>query len=653
MVCGGLGLTHLASMSIPEAKKSVTPLASEFKLDRSSMSVETFLLFLHGVGDGNKDGAWLTGLGGALSRLGYPDLDSRVIAPVYAHALRDSDESSALPRVTVKQPSRDKLRQNRRDFERRTAALESRLGTHNQGNGWVGAEFVVNGSASLPGFGQVRQYLGNADVRAQVLHRILDKLPKSGRVVIIGHSLGSVIAVDLLQRLPANLEVAGLITIGSPLASGKFAIDKVRDGMQEPPTNLAWWANFWNALDPVASHRGLSSVFNWMLDFRIGTGFNHHVHDAAAYLSHDAVAEAVGFAVFGSRSTEIVRVERGVDIPLDPSELTALVALRYAHLLKSRLDGELEARFAGALRQVQSSVIDEILQRNKKAGRAMPAQLARLAFDSSDLDCDVPEPPPSQHVTKEDAVTLLTVLASENVIRPFEINIERDKWRRAMEDLAAEMGLGSQYGAHVFEAAKKAQEILAGGTAFNWKKWGALGAGAVALVLATGGLALAAAPGVVGAAVITSALAGFGPGGMIGGLLTAGALVGAGGGGIALSLASAGTTAETVEAVVQRRLAAAILRQRQKLEPDHTLWSILSANEITFRREYERLDEFSDESAQSLKELKKKILTIERAMDFLSDSGLEPELAENPAQDPMSAAARQSNGGRLALVKLE
>lgn len=602
------------------------------------MSQEPTLLFLHGVGDGNKDGAWLTGLSAALARLGYPHVGpERVIAPRYAHALKGSDESLQLPPVTVKRPARDKVRQNRRDFERRTAALEFRLGRHNQGRGWGGAELVVNGSAGLPGFGQVRKYLGNADVRAQVLQLILKKLPESGQIVIVGHSLGSVIAADLLQRLPEELEVVGMVTIGSPLASGRFDVDKLRESMQEPPTNLAWWANFWNALDPVAAHRGLSSVYNWMLDFRIETGFNHHVHDAEAYLSHDAVAEAVGFALFGSRSTEIVKVDRGVDIPLDASELTAVVALRYAHLLRSSLDGEQGARFAGALRQVQAAAVGEIRERNREAGRPLPTEVARLAFDASDPQANVPVPLPSRHLTKEDAVTLLTVLASENVIRPFEINVDRGKWQGAMRELTAEMGLGSQYGAHVFEAAKKAQDVLSGGPIVNWKKWGALGAGAVALVLATGGLALAAAPGVAGAALITSALAGFGPGGMIGGLLTAGTLVGAGGGGIAFSLASPGTSAETVEAVVQRRLAAAILRNQERLEPDVALWGILAENEIAFRREYERLDEFSDESAQGVKELKKKLETIERAIKYLADNGLEPALIEDPAEMPVDA----------------
>ena len=155
------------------------------------MSQEPTLLFLHGVGDGNRDRAWLTGLEAALSRLGYPAINpERVLAPRYAHALKDSDESFPLPKINVKQPARDKVRQNRRDFERRTAALEFRLGRHDHGTGWGGAELVVNGAANLPGFAQVRKYLGDADVRAQVLRLILSKLPAAGRIVIVGHSLG-------------------------------------------------------------------------------------------------------------------------------------------------------------------------------------------------------------------------------------------------------------------------------------------------------------------------------------------------------------------------------------------------------------------------------------------------------------------------------
>ena len=589
------------------------------------MSEEPILLFLHGVGDGDEDEVGLSQLGKSLSGLGYPTLSTvRVIAPIYAQALRGTDDNKPLPGVTIKDPAREAAKVNRREFERRTAAIEFRLGRHNQGSGWPGAEVVVDMSVATPTFVQARNYLRTPRIRAQVLNRILSALPESGQVVIVGHSLGSVIAADLLRRLPAGLEVAGMVTIGSPLANASFAVDKLRETLREPPTNLAWWVNFWNQLDPVAAHRGVSSVFPWIVDFRIQSRPGLHVHDAAEYLADDTVAAAIGFALFGSVSKEIVGAEAGLDIPLDDTERVALMALRYAHLIRMRLRDDLRDRFSGAVRQVQATVVDAIRARNNQENRAMPSAIARLAFDLSDPRSTVPEPPPSAYFSKDDAVALLTVLAAGSVVRPFEIAVSRDDLQAAMKDLASEMGLGSQFGSDVFAAAKLAQETLSGNRGVNWMKWGAVGVGAAAIVVATGGLALAAAPGLAGAAVLTSALASFGPGGMIGGLLTAGTLVTAGGGGIAFGLASPGTTAETLEAVVERRLAATILRQRQHLDPDPTVWKILVDTEIEVRREHERLDEFSDKSSPGLDELKRKIETIERALKYLSDHGLEP-----------------------------
>jgi len=42
--------------------------------------------------------------------------------------------------------------------------------------------------------------------------------PKSGSIILIAHSLGSVVAVDLLTKLHPNLSIDLLVTIGSPLA---------------------------------------------------------------------------------------------------------------------------------------------------------------------------------------------------------------------------------------------------------------------------------------------------------------------------------------------------------------------------------------------------------------------------------------------------
>ncbi|TCK63143.1 hypothetical protein [Curtobacterium sp. PhB136] len=588
------------------------------------MSDKLTLLFLHGVGDGDRDDLWRLTLEGSLRALRYPSLDAvQVISPKYAHALTGWDEKLPVPALTIKQPTRDTARENRREFERRTGAIELRLGRHDRGPGVPGVHALMGLAVALPTFEQAKNYLRDPQVRAQVLSFILSKLPETGRLVIVGHSLGSVIAADLVRRLPIGLHVAGMVTIGSPLASAAFDVDNLRDSLADPPTNLEWWVNFWNPADPVAVRRGLSSVIPWLVDLRVDTGsLMIDAHAAVDYLGDHTVAEAIGYAVFGSRSQELAKVESGVDVPLDAGELYAVLALRYAHLMKHQLKGDVQRRFAGALRRVQATAVDDIRSRNKREGRPMPSAVAHLAFDFSDPSAPLPEPAPVSSLTREDAVVPLTVLASENVVRPFEIALPRDKWRNAMRDMTAEMGLGSQFGSDVFEVAKIAEAALSNGP--NWIKIGALGIGAAAIIFATGGLVLAAGAGLAGAAAVTSALASFGPGGMIGGLLSAGTLVGAGGGGIALGLASSGTNAATLEAVVERRLGAELLRQRQQLDVDPTVWTTLAETEIEVRREHERLDEFSDDGATTIKELKRKIVILERALKFLKDKGLEP-----------------------------
>src|ERR1019366_5472038 len=64
----------------------------------------------------------------------------------------------------------------------------------------------------------VRRYQDQRDCRWAAQRAVLDQLPKSGSIILIAHSLGSVVAVDLLTKLHPNLRVDLLVTIGSPLA---------------------------------------------------------------------------------------------------------------------------------------------------------------------------------------------------------------------------------------------------------------------------------------------------------------------------------------------------------------------------------------------------------------------------------------------------
>lgn len=592
------------------------------------MTDQPTLLFLHGVGTGDPADAWRVALSGALVRIGYPELtDDRFIAPKYAHALTGSDDPGRVPPYSSKQPGKEADRVNRRAFERRTAALEYRLGRHHDpGVKWIGPDRLVSIAFETPPFKQAHNYLHNERIRAGVLRRVLDRTPRSGKLVIVGHSLGSVIAADLLRRLPTGVEVVGMVTIGSPLGNGGVDVDDLRDAMRQAPTNLGWWVNFWNEHDPVAAHRGLSSVFPWMLDLRVSTLPSVRVHSAVEYLSDATVAETIGYGLYGSRSRAVVPVSVGLDVPLDDPERLGLLALRYAHLIGRHLDGDEGDRFAGALRHVQATAIDSMRKRRLDDVRQIPELVQLLAFDLADPEAEPPSPGPTGFLDRDDAVVPLTVLASENILRPFEIAVPRKTMRKAMEDLAAELGLGSQFGAHVFEAGQTADEVVNPGRGVNWVRLGLMGAGAAALVVATGGLALVAAPGVVGAAAVTSALAAFGPGGMIGGLVTAGSLVAAGGGGIAYGLAGASTTAEALEAVVSRQLTAVLLRDLESLDQDPSVWRNLVEIERQVRREHERLDEFSDPSAPSLKELQRKVQAVERALAHIRKMGLEPRL---------------------------
>jgi hypothetical protein len=97
-------------------------------------------------------------------------------------------------------------------------------------------------------------------IRREIRRRMLDALLAAaefpGPHVLVGHSLGSVIAYDALTDVDAAPRVDALVTIGSPLG-----ISEVQEGLTPPWTRHdGWptarlgegaWANFYDPLDPV------------------------------------------------------------------------------------------------------------------------------------------------------------------------------------------------------------------------------------------------------------------------------------------------------------------------------------------------------------------------------------------------------------------
>lgn len=577
-------------------------------------------LFLHGVGRGDIDNNWQTVLGRTLHSIGYPRLENiNIIAPKYAFALRGVDDKSTVPKITVKDLSGNESQRKRREFELRTSGLELALGSGDGGTGNGAADFVVSAAVRVPWFEQAKNYLQNENIRAVVLTKILEHIPEEGRLVIVGHSLGSVIAADLLKRLPPKIEVVGMVTIGSPLSQPDFDIASLKKQLKNPPANLGWWANFWNTLDPVTAKRGLSEAFPWILDQKIQVQPNLiTAHNAQSYLEHSNVAKAIGFALYGSLSKEIAVQSREVELSLSGLEMQVAIALRFSFIIEDQLKGEIQQRYKAARRLVQNATVDAFMRRSQEENILLHPSISMLGSENSDLNSPTPTPQRVTHVFKNEAVGLVLSIATSNEIRPFEIDVSPKIKDKALKTLCIELGLGAQFGVKTIEALDKAQKITTPKNSSGMFKWAALGVGAAALVIGTGGLALAAAPGLAGAAAITSALAAFGPGGMVGGLITAGSFVGAGGGSIAAALVSSTTTSQSVEAVVTTQLAAAILRNSQNLEQDPAVWEDLNEISSQIQREYSRALVISDSSSQSVKELKKKAEIVKSAIDFLS-----------------------------------
>jgi len=145
---------------------------------------------------------------------------------------------------------------------------------------------------------QVRRYLREPELRAAARQRVQAALGPDTRVVI-GHSLGSVVAYEALcaaPRQPAHT----FITIGSPLGIRHLIFDQLdpapNDGLGHWPAGLSRWVNIAAPDDIVALEKNLKSRFGaGVIDQRVDNGAQ--AHDAKRYLCSREVGDAVASAL--------------------------------------------------------------------------------------------------------------------------------------------------------------------------------------------------------------------------------------------------------------------------------------------------------------------------------------------------------------------
>jgi hypothetical protein len=514
------------------------------------------ILLLHGVGGAKPEADWMKPLNDRLAGMGYPtivDPPDVISVPSYGHLFGARDVAE--PPVTYVKPAERELFQQRLAYAARQKALEQLVRPYAERPDGLLPHlpgFVVNPVAELTEymrFDDVRRYVENPSVRHAVWTEVLGAVPASGPLIVVAHSLGSVVAAGLLNRLPPGVTVDLLITVASPLSFPRYRAHLKPLWAGFPYGRVMRWMNVYSCGDGICAGRGLADEVHQAFDAQVGVD---GAHTLEAYMSHPAVAVAIASVAFPAE-------QPGPAVPNPPARTIhrswyplLLGAAFTCQLSKSLPSAEWRRhrRLEAAREEVARRAVADIAKQQTQRA-ALIAQMAEQGASFSEEQLSDHPLAAGRHPTFQDltfgAASLLkgswtdpellplaVGLMLQPLVPPFDIQadsrLRRDALVLTLNVVRDARGnLADQtFAEQVRTSADWAKQRLAEGKGFPWGT--VLIASSLALLAVTGvGLAVAAPAGLAGAAVVTSTLAAFGPGGMVGGLLTLGAMTGTAG----------------------------------------------------------------------------------------------------------------------------
>ncbi|MFI6807030.1 trypsin-like serine peptidase [Streptomyces luteogriseus] len=136
-------------------------------------------------------------------------------------------------------------------------------------------------------------YLGDSAVRQAVLDSVMETMPTSGELVLVTHSLGTVVGMDLLTRLPEGLDPVLLVTAGSPLGLDGVNERLLTRGPHQPP-RVRDWVNVWCPTDAVAIGCPLEDERWGKLTQPPVSNGRDRAHKIEEYLGHPEAAQEIG-----------------------------------------------------------------------------------------------------------------------------------------------------------------------------------------------------------------------------------------------------------------------------------------------------------------------------------------------------------------------
>jgi endonuclease G, mitochondrial len=287
------------------------------------------LVFVHGRSQQGRDpvllrNAWTAGLAKGLVRAGLPTVDAdHVWFPYYGDALVEAlplwesmlTAAAGLEVAEALAPSAPDARDLYESLLEE-AATAAGMPTARRGDDlapdvaegrliggvvsrlqrqltWLADRSGLDDVVIARAFRDVAAYLDAPDVRARVLDEVLTTVPDRGPVVLVGHSLGTVVGMDLLTRLPEEVEVRALVTAGSPLGMDSVH-RRLLVGGPHLPDRVASWLNAWCAADAVAIGCPLARHWGPRVDEVITDNRKDRAHDIEEYLADGRVARAIG-----------------------------------------------------------------------------------------------------------------------------------------------------------------------------------------------------------------------------------------------------------------------------------------------------------------------------------------------------------------------
>ncbi|HMR03138.1 MAG TPA: hypothetical protein PKA43_07190 [Candidatus Competibacter phosphatis] len=265
------------------------------------------IILVHGIAQEQRtadalEAEWLPALAGGVRLAGFPELADRLWRTggmpgtidarmaFYGHLFLKADQqgsgmdemdeaASTLAEPLAREWLARAARQASRDNERRTAAqelayVERAVGAEEAGAGQV-ARSAVRSLARLRWFAplgmafaerfvvralaQVSRYFSDETIRQAAVGAVAALVGPETRIVI-GHSLGSVVAYEAVQQLTRSLPL--LCTLGSPLGLDTIVYPRLRPQPPGFPPRLRRWVNLADRDDLVAAEPDLRPLFS-------------------------------------------------------------------------------------------------------------------------------------------------------------------------------------------------------------------------------------------------------------------------------------------------------------------------------------------------------------------------------------------------------